>query len=62
MKDELHWLRELKVELCYERIKLSKLTKTNPWNLEDLEKVLKSLKNNKCRDSHGIMNEIFGQP
>ena len=59
IKDELQWLRELKEELCNERIKLSKLTKTKPWNLADLEKVLKSLKNNKCRDPHGIINEIF---
>ena len=59
MKDELNWLRELKEELCSERIKLSKLTKTKSWNLADLEKVLRSLKNNKCRDPHGVINEIF---
>ena len=59
MKEELKWFRDLKEELCQERIKLSKLTKTKPWNLEDLDNVLKTLKKNKCRDPHGIINELF---
>ena len=32
---------------------------SNPWIMNDLEKVLKSLKKNKCRDPHGLINEIF---
>ena len=59
MKEELKWFRDLKEELCQERIKLSKLTKTKPLNLEDLDNVLKTLKKNKCRDPHGIINELF---
>ena len=59
MKAELEWLRQLKEKLCEERIKLSKLTKSDPWNIEDLRKVLKSLKRNKCRDAHGMINELF---
>ena len=32
---------------------------SNDWTEEDLEKVLKSLKNNKARDAHGHTYEIF---
>ena len=59
MKAELEGLRKLKEELCEERIKLSKLTKSSSWTIEDLRKVLKSLKPNKCRDPHGMINELF---
>ena len=58
MKDELLFIQKIKEELCEERIKLSKLSKSAPWTPEDLKKVLKDLKKNKCRDPHGIINEI----
>ena len=29
------------------------------WNLSDLQKVIKSLKNNQTRDPHGMINELF---
>ena len=35
------------------------LTKSEPWSIENLNKVLKSLKNNKTRDPNGMINEIF---
>ena len=35
------------------------MTPTSPWKMQDLEKVLKSLKRNKCRDPHGLVNELF---
>jgi hypothetical protein len=38
---------------------LTKLTKSKPWNENDLSKVLSSLKNNKSRDPHGLINELF---
>ena len=59
MKEGLEWLQELKEELCDDRIKLCKLNKTISWLPKDLMTVLKALKNNKCRDPHGIINEIF---
>ena len=40
-------------------LKLCKMTPSNPWDMKDLEVVLKSLKRNKCRDPHGLVNEIF---
>ena len=33
--------------------------KTAPWTLYDLKRVLKSLKNGKCRDPKGLVNELF---
>ena len=33
--------------------------KTSPWTIQDLEKALKSLKKDKCRDPNGLINEIF---
>ena len=59
IKNELIWLKEMKEELSAERIKLSKLSRTPPWSLGDLRKVLKSLKKNKSRDPHGLINELF---
>ena len=35
------------------------MTPSKPWMMNDLEKVLKSLKKNKCRDPNGLVNEIF---
>ena len=33
--------------------------KSEQWNENDLEKVLKELKKNKSRDPHGLINELF---
>ena len=41
------------------RLTLSKLRKSPKWEITDLEKVLKKLKNNKSRDPHGLVNELF---
>ena len=35
------------------------MTPSKPWNMVNLEKVLKSLKKDKCRDPHGLVNELF---
>ena len=40
-------------------IKIAKTNKSPPWDAEDLEIVLKNLKNNKARDPLGNSNEIF---
>ena len=39
MKVDLQWLRKLKEELCSDRIKLAKLSKTPPWSQDDLHQV-----------------------
>ena len=46
-------------KLCQMRLKLSKLSKTQPWSLEDLQHVLKNLPRNEARDSSGYSNELF---
>ena len=40
-------------------MKLCEMTPSKPWNMVNLEKVLKSLKKDKCRDPHGLVNELF---
>ena len=46
-------------ELFKHRLELAKMEKTPPWKMSDLEKALKSLKTDKCRDPEGIIREIF---
>ena len=38
---------------------LTKNIKSNTWTEKDILRVLKSLKNEKCRDPLGLINEIF---
>ena len=59
MKPELMDVFFLKKELWESRLEELAQNKSDPWNLGQLEKVLKSLKNNKTKDAHGIINEIF---
>ena len=59
MKLELMDIYFLKMELWDRRNKHLKLMKTEPWKEEDLDAVLKSLKNNKSMDPNGIINEVF---
>ena len=49
----------LKNELWNSRLKELLANKSAPWKMDELEKVLKSLKNNKTRDPLGMINEIF---
>ena len=59
IRPELKQLESLKMELFYKRLKLVKLQESNPWDLESLRSVLKSLKKNKSRDPHNLINELF---
>ena len=52
-------VKELKDYQLALQMKLAMSSTSNPWSLGDLEKVLKSLKNNKARDDHGHCYEIF---
>ena len=40
-------------------LKLCEMTTSKPWMIKDIEKVLKALKKDKCRDPHDLVNEIF---
>ena len=59
VRPDLNEVKSLKQKLFEKVMKLCKMTVSQPWHLEDLEEVLKSLKNEKCRDPHGLVNEIF---
>ena len=52
-------LKEIKEFLLDLQIKIAKSKVTADWTIKDLEKVLKSLKNNKARDEHGHIYELF---
>ena len=59
VSNDYQYLKTLKEELCYRRIDYSKMQSTKPWTKSQLRKVLKKLKDNKSRDPHGLVNEIF---
>ena len=59
IRADLAELKGLKESLFKLRIKLAKLSKSEPWSENQLDKVLASLKNNKSRDPHGLINELF---
>ena len=59
MKEELKHVQSDKEELAALRLNIAKTNKSPPWDAEDLETVLKNLKNNKARDPLGNANEIF---
>ena len=58
-KPEFEELRSLKNLLCAKRLELVKMKPFQPWGIQDLEKVLKSLKMNKSRDPYSLINDIF---
>ena len=59
MKMELMDVYYLKMELWMSRLESIKMVKTKPWNEENLDAVLKSMKNNKTKDPVGMINEVF---
>ena len=52
-------IRDLKNELWEIRFQLLKEKPSSRWSLADLEKALKTLKNNQARDPNGMISEIF---
>ena len=40
-------------------MKITEKRKTKDWNMEDLDRVLKTLKKGQSRDAKGLTNEIF---
>ena len=59
IRADLTEIKGLKEDLFKLRIQLSKLNKSQPWCETDLDKVLSSLKNNKSRDPHGLISDLF---
>ena len=49
----------LKKELWDSRLKMLKSIKSQPWEMKNLDEVLKSLKTNKTADPNQMINEIF---
>ena len=59
IRPDLKELKRLKEDLCKKRLEVVQNVKSEPWTLEELEKVLNSLQKNKCRDPQGLINEVF---
>ena len=59
IREEYLDLFMMKEQLCELRLKFSSLNKSSLWTRAQLDKVLSSLKSNKSRDPHGIVNELF---
>ena len=59
IEEHLKSYEEVENKLCKARLNLTKLNKTDPWTIEDLNNAIKDLDNNKSRDALGHANEIF---
>ena len=59
IKDDLHDIQELKSKLWQSRLENIEVKKTPDWNINQLNKILKGLKNNKSRDPNGMANELL---
>ena len=59
IKDELTLYQKQREKLCDERLQEASENKTPPWDMEDVNIVLKQLKPNKSRDPLGFGNELF---
>ena len=59
MKQDFLEIQSLKEKLCHKRLQLVRLANFQQWTTIDIDRVLSSLKNNKSRDPHNLINEIF---
>ena len=59
IKSEMNEVKRLKEELLAIRLKLANGNKSVPWNMNDLENVLKTLKQGKSRDPNGWVRDLF---
>ena len=57
--EHLKSYEETKNKLCETRLMLTKLNKTAPWSMEDLEDAIKDIGRNKSRDAPNYANELF---
>ena len=56
---DLEAYEETENKLCELRLKISKLNKSKPWTLEDLEEVIRDLDKDKSRNAIGHANELL---
>ena len=59
IRQGLEQMQKDKEKLCFLRLQNARHQKTQPWSLEQLKTVLKSLKKNRSRDPLGYCNELF---
>ena len=59
MKEHLKQKEDEINDLCEQRLKLTKLSKSSPWTMTDLEEAFKDLDRDKARDALGQANELF---
>ena len=59
MVPELLKLKTLREELFQQRLQLAKKNRSPDWTVEDLDKVLVRLKDEKASDLTGLVNELF---
>ena len=59
---EYEQLKVLKDNLFELRYEISREMKSEDWKVEKIEKICKSLKNNKARDECGLIFELFKPP
>ena len=57
--DDMNELKSLKEYLFYMKYNIAGNKPTVDWETDDLEKALKTFKNNKARDEHGHIYELF---
>ena len=59
MQPGLEKLEISKIKLSRLRLKRASRTKTTPWNMKEMDIAIRSMKNKKCRDPDGLINEIL---
>ena len=55
----LEKLEKSKIKLCRLRLKRARERKTTPWSMKQMNIAIRSMKNKKCRDPDGIINELL---
>ena len=56
--EEIEYLKNTLWKMRFQNLRLKI---SEPWSVDDLKKVTKSLKNNQSRDPNGMLNELFKQ-
>ena len=62
IKPEYETLKTLKEKLFELRLEISSKTKSEDWEVKEIETVCKSLKSNKARHEYDLIYELFKQP
>ena len=52
-------IEKAKTRLTQMRLRIVSRWKSGPWGMKDMQIAIKSMKNNKCRDALGLINELF---